>query len=239
MLHFAGGNRYSFEFIKPLLGVFEVEVLELPGRGGRMNEKLIKDFETASYDIFSQLSGKLESPDFLIYGHSMGAYLTLKVASMLENKGTPPLAIIVSGNIGPTTKRNTNVMRHTMEKDQFITELEKLGGVPDEIISNPEFFNYFEPILRADFEIAENNELEFHLPINLPIFAIMGSQEDRVAEINNWGRFTTSEFDSAVLEGNHFFIHHHAKKIASIIKTCYGNAKNNFMFHENRSLPES
>jgi len=35
---------------------------------------------------------RLTGPEFLIYGHSMGAYLTLRVTNMLEKAGRYPLA---------------------------------------------------------------------------------------------------------------------------------------------------
>src|SRR5262249_8544650 len=101
LLHFAGGNCYSFQFIMPLLQRFEIIPLELPGRGRRMKESLLKDFDLAAQDIYHQLTGKLTSASFIIYGHSMGAYLALRVANMLEKAGKFPAFVIVSGNAGP------------------------------------------------------------------------------------------------------------------------------------------
>ena len=44
LLHFAGGNKYSFNFLKKYLeSAFELVSIELPGRGDRMSEKLITD----------------------------------------------------------------------------------------------------------------------------------------------------------------------------------------------------
>jgi external thioesterase TEII len=68
---------------------FDVIPLELPGRGRRMVEDLLKDFDMAAEDIYNQLTAKLSSDRFLIYGHSMGAYLALRVANMLEKAGPP------------------------------------------------------------------------------------------------------------------------------------------------------
>src|ERR1043166_8245649 len=80
LLHFAGGNCYSFQFMMPLLRDFEVVSLELPGRGKRINEPLVTNFDLAANDILRQLRQKLASSSFLIYGHSMGAYLALRVS---------------------------------------------------------------------------------------------------------------------------------------------------------------
>ena len=84
MLHFAGGSCYSFSFIAPILeSQFEVIQLELPGRGKRMDEVLLTDFDAAARDVAQQILEKLDDQDFLIFGHSMGASLSLRSVNLL------------------------------------------------------------------------------------------------------------------------------------------------------------
>jgi external thioesterase TEII len=222
LLHFAGGNYYSFHFMTPLLKDFDVVALELPGRGRRISEHLLKDFDLAARDIYDQITRKLTSSSFLIYGHSMGAYLALRVSNMLEKASKFPSYLIVSGNPGPGIKENKK--KYLLKQEEFIKELETLGGIPKELIENEESFNFFEPILRADFEIVERNEMTMEPAVNTPLYAIMGSEEEKVEEISNWSRFTRSCFNYEILEGNHFFIHRHPQKITQIIRNCYDNA---------------
>jgi external thioesterase TEII len=222
LLHFAGGNCYSFQFMMSMLRDFEVISLELPGRGKRMSETLLRNFDEAARDVYAQLLPKISSPVFLMYGHSMGAYLALRVANMLEKAGKVAAAIIVSGNAGPGIMDPKK--RYLMEPGEFKEELKKIGGVPDELLQDEELFSFFEPILRADFEIAENTGMENEPPISSPLFAIMGTEEDEVNEITNWANFTKSSFNHEILEGDHFFIHKHPKRVAAIIKECYEKA---------------
>jgi external thioesterase TEII len=227
LLHFAGGNRYSFQFMIPHLKDFDIIVPELPGRGRRMNEQLITDFDLAATEMYNQISMSLLSPSFMIYGHSMGAYLALRVTNMLERAGTPPLCLVVSGNAGPgmaTTKD-----RYLLSKEDFIGELKKLGGIPEELIENEEMFNLFEPVLRSDFEIAERNNAREEPAVKAPLFAMMGDQEEDVEHIANWNKYTHSRFDHIVMEGDHFFIHKHPKDISAIIKGCY---ERSFIIHQ-------
>jgi hypothetical protein len=65
----------------------------------------------------------------LIYGHSMGAYLALRVTRMLEEAGHPPAYLIVSGNPGPGVPRKRPGKRYLLGKAAFIEELRTLGGV--------------------------------------------------------------------------------------------------------------
>lgn len=221
LLHFAGGNCYSFRFLTPLLSDFEVIALELPGRGRRMNEPLLNEFDEAAVDLYNQIMASLTTTQFLIYGHSMGAYLSLRVANMLEKEGRFPAGVIVSGNAGPGIRHPEKKIRYLLDRPAFVEELKQLGGLPPELIENEELFGFFEPILRADFEIAERNELTKEPALQAPLYAMMGSTEENAADINNWSRFTNGRFNAEILEGDHFFIHRHPHRIAGIISTFY------------------
>jgi external thioesterase TEII len=219
MLHSAGGSCYSFHFMLSFLQDFEVVALELPGRGKRVKELLVNDFNIAAQDIYNQLRQKLASPTFLIYGHSMGAYLALKVASMLEEDAIFPHYLVVSGNAGPGI--DDSIKRSVLQKKELLTELAMLGGMEDAFLADDELVEFFLPILRSDFEVVENNGISSELSVNTPLYAIMGDHEWQVNQISNWGNFTRSSFKYEVLEGGHFFIHKHPERVAFIIKECF------------------
>jgi external thioesterase TEII len=219
LLHFAGGNRYSFQFLLPYLKSFDVIPLELPGRGRRMGEPLLRKFDVAAQDMYDQIIPKITSPDFMIYGHSMGAYLGLRVSVMLEAAGKTPAYLFVSGNAGPGMKEGDRSF--LLNRQDFADELKRLGGIPEEFLADDELFELFEPILRADFEIADRSALHNEKPTSAPLFAMMGNLEEDVNDIANWGNYTKSTFASEVMEGGHFFIHKHPARIAGIIRSCY------------------
>lgn len=221
LLHFAGGSSYSFQFMNSFLGKFDVIPIELPGRGKRIHENLLKDFDRAAEDIYNQIISNVNTKPFLIYGHSMGAYLGLRVSSMLQNTGKAPGYLIVSGNAGPGCDMNKAGQIYLLQEKDFIEKLISLGGIPEEIINDKEIFKFFEPIIRADFEIIEKNSLMEFASIECPIYALMGSQEKHVGQISNWSRFTESDFEFEILEGGHFFIHQHATRIADVLIHCY------------------
>jgi surfactin synthase thioesterase subunit len=215
-LHFAGGNKYSFQ---PILGHFKdfnVEVLELPGRGRRMGEKLLNSQENAVKDLYNQIKNRTSKNEFLIYGHSMGAVLGLKLCRMLQKDNILPKGLIVTGNPGPGIEKD--IIRYNLPEDEFNAELKKLGGVPDEFFESKELYDFFAPVLRADFEVAEIDDGINTTPINIPIHAIMGQDENHVEDIYNWSKYTTSTFNSELWSGNHFFIFDHGEKLANKIK---------------------
>jgi external thioesterase TEII len=217
LIHFAGGSVYSFQYLKPFLTEFEFIPLELPGRGKRTREPFITDFYEAARDIADQLRKSLQSNTYLIYGHSMGALLALEVAKTMEKIRKGPSGIIVSGNAGPGTEDGKK--RYLMETEEFKKELREIGGMPEEVMADGELFNYFIPMLKADFEILEKDEKSLVFsPVEAPVYAIMGDKEEGCEDISNWKNYTLSSFAYTILEGDHFFIYHHAQELARIMK---------------------
>ena len=127
---------------------FEIIPVELPGRGNRSREKLLIDFEEAARDIQQQITNRLAAWPFLIFGHSMGSYIGLKVTNELVKIGQYPTCLIVSGSSGPKvcTERTS-----LLSQQEFIHKVQTLGGTPPGLLENEELVEYLEPILRADF----------------------------------------------------------------------------------------
>jgi external thioesterase TEII len=215
VIHFAGGSSYSFRPIMTALEDVEVIPLELPGRGRRMHETLLTDFDEAANDIYNQLLDHIDDRSFSIYGHSLGASLAYKVCSLLEAIGEIPVSLVLSGNPGPgvTTRR----AKSKLEEKEFIEEVRKLGGVPPELLDSKEFLHFILPILRADFTLSENGDLQKVPVVNTPIYAIMGDEEEHVGHIDSWQYCTHTDFNYKTLPGGHFFIDQHPGEMANII----------------------
>ncbi len=225
LLHFAGGSCYSFDFLRKYIPPdLEFRPLEIPGRGKRFQEKLLKTKQAAIQDYLVQIKKLRNKQPYLIYGHSMGASLALNIVKHLEDLGDPPCHLIVSGNSGPGIKeveaQERKRQRHLMNDEDLKEDLRTLGGMPEEILENEELYNFFSPILRADFELLESDDVEEeNIILNTPIYALMGSEENYNNKIINWRRFTSNQFQYKILKGNHFFISKHPEHIANIIKT--------------------
>jgi len=144
--------------------------------------------------------------------------LALKLAGLLEQLDRPPVHIVVSGNAGPGIKDYGRI--HTLSKEDFRYELKRQGGFSFEFFNVDELFDFFEPILRADFKLARWDTVTAIRGINVPIYALAGSDEDASKYIHNWKNYTSSYFNAEILPGDHFFIHRHPQRIADIIKSC-------------------
>ncbi len=228
ILHHAGGNCYSYQFLVPHLSdKFDVELLELPGRGRRMKEKLIYTEKEAVQDYVNQISSKVNGAPFMIYGHSMGALLSPAIIRDLSAIDLHPVCLVVTGSQGFLPPDEPK--KYSFSKEELIADLRRMGGVPDNFLDNKALFDFFEPVMRADFETLDLYDWDANPPyISTPIHAIMGDKEKFSAGIGNWKRYTSGDFHSEIAEGGHFFVFDIPVKLADTIKQCYDR----YMVHE-------
>lgn len=225
LMHFAGGNSYSFNFMAPELKKhFDLHSIELPGRGKRMGEDLIKTHDEAIADLLGQIQMRRNGKPFLIYGHSMGALFGYHVTQELEKNGDAPEHIILTGNPGPNVEREEPW--HALPQKEFFENLKELGGIPLEFFESEELMEFFEPIIRADFELVEKSNLFSNkTPIKTSIKAYMGIDEERSDQIENWNNYTTGNCQTELLAGDHFFIHNHTELLVNSITSLNDNYK--------------
>lgn len=214
---FAGGSYYSYKTLfKDIEQSFEIRFLELPGRGNRINEPLLYRYDEVLDDIFSQIKDQIQEP-FILFGHSMGAQLAFDTTNLLSSRfGLKPLRLIVSGRGAPAAIKMKR--RSDLPRPEFTTALQNLGGIPPEILNDPEFFGFFEPILRADFQAIENYQYAEEQPLDIPILALIGDDEETtIDEARAWKEVTTASFELKIFGGGHFFILEHTKAILKLI----------------------
>ena len=230
LLHFAGGNCYSFDFLKEhLIADVDFIPLELPGRGRRFGEELLKNKALAIQDYYHQIKELRNDQKYLIYGHSMGADLSLTLTHLLEELNDPPCQLIVSGHPGPDVEKTEAAIqkgnRYEMSEEAFKEDLRELGGMPEEVLVNDQLYHFFSPILRADFELLERDAFsEKGMLLKTPIYALMGSEEEDKNQIENWKRFTVGKFQYEILKGDHFFIKNHSREISQLLKNKLFNS---------------
>lgn len=219
-LPYAGGNIYSYlGYAKLAPSYLNLIPIELPGRGVRMKEKLLRDIDQMVEDIFVQTQPHLNDKPYIIYGHSMGAILGYLLTKRILKEGmSAPRQLIFTGARAPSV-RDLEQKRHLLSKDKFIAKLIEYGGSPDEILQDESIMNFFEPIIRADFEGVENYIYTASKPLNIPISIMIGKNEpvtyeDAIA----WQNETNLPIEVRQFEGGHFFILEHQEEIMSIIR---------------------
>lgn len=220
IIPYAGGNCYSMKELKESINFIDVQVVELPGRGRRVGEKLLTNIDDIVEDLYDNTFPLIDNyQEFYLFGHSMGALLAFLLTHLIilrTNKS--PSCVFVSGKGGPSFIRDRE-NSFSLPSSEFRKKLKELGGCPDEVLSNEDLMDFFEPILRADFEVIERYNHKKMKRLNSKIVAFYGSEEDvNRDEVLSWQKESILPIEVIELTGNHFFIFNNKFEISKIIK---------------------
>lgn len=214
---FAGGSSHSYlEFQRcPDAGV-KIISLDLPGRGSRFSEPLLKTLPALADDIFAQIKDRLTTP-YAVYGHSLGACIGYLLVKRIVRERLPqPCHLFVSGREGPAARKNPG-NRHLLPQTEFFATVRQFEGTTTEVLENRELMDLFEPVLRADFQALDTYVYEEGTPFDIPITVMRGTEEHVTrADALLWQEETTKDISLLEFQGGHFFIFKNARKIVEV-----------------------
>jgi surfactin synthase thioesterase subunit len=231
-LPFAGGSKHSYHnFAKAAPGNLEIIPIELPGRGTRYKEPLFDNIHDLTVDVFEQIKNAITKSPYAIYGHSMGTLIGfLLTKKILANDLPPPLHLFVTGRGGPSVIYDDGPPAYLLNKAEFIEKVRSLGGSPDEILSDENMMDFFEPILRADFKAVATYIHQPAEPFNVPVTVIIGIKDKTTYDqAMLWQNETTKDIVFKKFPGKHFFIFDYTEHILNIIFNTLNNQN-----HEDR-----
>lgn len=205
---FAGGSASIFrKWDTKLPGNIEVCAIQLPGREDRLWEAPFRQIVPLVNALSEVVAIDLEK-SFVFFGHSMGALLAFELSRHLRRLGArQPDHLFVSGFRAPHLP-DRQAPTHDLPETSFLEELRRLGGTPDEVLQSSELMTVFTPTLRADFALTETYSYVHEVPLECPISAFVGSDDQEVSydEIAAWRQHTTGSFSLQSIPGNHFFL---------------------------------
>jgi medium-chain acyl-[acyl-carrier-protein] hydrolase len=97
---------------------------------------------------------------------------------------------------------------YQLPDSEFIEELRRLNGTPKAVLDNPELMELFLPLLRSDIRLDETYVYDHEAPLDCPISAFSGLEDDEVSreELSAWFDQTQSMFRMQIFPGDHFFL---------------------------------
>lgn len=204
---FAGGSHASFRLWPDMLPP-DVEVcpVHLPGRGDRLQESPFTRLAPLVEMLADALLPHLNKP-FAFFGHSMGALMSFELVRQLRRRSASlPLYMFVSACPAPQVY-TTEVPTYNLPDSAFIEELRRLNGTPQQVIEHPEILELMLPTLRADFAVCETYTYSIEPPLDCPIAAFGGLNDQEVSreELEAWRRQTTALFTLRMFPGDHFY----------------------------------
>lgn len=182
--------------------------VQLHGRENRLAEPPFTRLSPLVEALAQALIPYLSMP-FAFFGHSMGALISFELVRYLRKHDMAiPVHLFVSGYRAPQLPDRDPPI-HNLPESEFIEELRKLNGTPEEVLQNAELVQLLLAVLRADFALCETYSYWAEPPLTCPISAFGGLADSKASrdEIAAWGHQTTGTFTMRMLPGDHFYLH--------------------------------
>jgi surfactin synthase thioesterase subunit len=218
-LPYAGGSALVYARWRRILPSWiNVQPVELPGRGTRMDEPLHVEPRRLAEQLAAELLHAPLDRGYGLFGHSLGALIAFEVIHVLLARGAPaPTIMFASGTEAPSV-RDGSKWRLPLNDEALRDELRSLRGTPAEALDDPEIMRDALPVLRADFLMCGAYEYRRRQPLPCPIQVFGGVDDDVDREaLEAWQCETSASFDIDMLPGHHFFIHSHQTELLSLI----------------------
>lgn len=188
--------------------------VELPGRGLRFGEPMPRDMATLCDVLVPALERLLaDGTPLALFGHSMGARIAFALAHRLDGRIT---RLFASGAPAPGVRLRygaTSDQRPTSQlTDAELTQrLRDLGGTPTEILEHAELMERVLPVVRGDFVLVEQYQVDPSIRVSCPITVFAGVDDlgATPAAASAWQLRTTSSFRLVELDAGHFFLDSH------------------------------
>jgi medium-chain acyl-[acyl-carrier-protein] hydrolase len=213
-----GGASVFYSWAEGLPSEVELCPIQLPGRESRLSEPPFIRLPPLVQTLALAIGPHLDKP-FAFFGHSMGATIAFELARRLREQGGPtPLCLIVSGGQAPHLPDPAPPI-HYLPEEEFITELRRLNGTPDAVLRHAELLQLFLPLLRADLAMYETYEYVAGEPLECPVFAFGGYEDQLVdwKDLASWQEQTSGSFALHMFSGDHFFLRSAQKDLLQTI----------------------
>lgn len=181
----AGGSAEFFRQWQPLLAPdIVVCPIELPGRGRRFGEPFSESLVTAAVEAAEKAAPLARLGEYALFGHSLGSIMALETARALEEMTVPSgRCVFVSGRVAPHVACRDAAL-HMGADEELVREVRRLGGTPEDVLSDGQFLEYLLPIVRNDFRLLETYEPRVSPKIHSPVHVCSGdSDPDASAEL--------------------------------------------------------
>jgi medium-chain acyl-[acyl-carrier-protein] hydrolase len=214
----AGGAAFNAwaELLPP--GV-ELCAVRFPGRENRLHEPLLDDPGQAVDAVLAALLPLLDRP-FVLLGHCSGSVLAYECARRLQLGGHPaPALVVVSSAEGPSVRHIADPL-HLLPRAELLDRVVGYGGMPAQVLADPDLRAMVERLLRADYRVVERLRYSPGPPLTAPLTVIGGRRDRFVPEpaLAAWAAETTAAFALRMLDAPHYLLADAGPAVAGLVE---------------------
>lgn len=206
LFHHAGGNASAMNAIaRRFSPQFDTMLMEMPGRGRRRQEALMRDAGRIVDDFASRIppQGRL-----ILVGHSLGAYMAYLLAGYCRSR-TPDrdIVLVAMSNDPIHCRRRFPWLELNPESQQAIWHFAtQLGELPDWLTQDDVLRQQFIQVLAADLDVANSIQPESACPLeDVPLLVIYGEDDPYLPFApSRWCECTSGIYRMESVPGGHF-----------------------------------
>ncbi|MEU6125559.1 thioesterase domain-containing protein [Streptomyces sp. NPDC047123] len=201
--HAGGGASAYRDWANGLPAGIDVVAVQLPGRENRIRERPAIDLDALADAIAADHPGL----PYALFGHSNGALLAIELAHRLAATGPGPAHLAVSGSPPPALAAPSRAVSQADDAELLDWMMEQ-GGMPDTLLAHPELLELALPAVRADLAWLEAYRPAPRPPLDCPLSAHAGDDDERVPGdvLTAWSKETTADFTARRYPGGHFYL---------------------------------
>ena len=213
----AGGGAEAFAALAGALPD-DVELLafQYPGRRERRAEPCVTDLSALADEAARALAPYADRPLSLL-GHSMGALVAFETARRLEQHGTVA-RLFVSAARPPADDWEERDL-DALTDDQIVTELRRLGGVPEALLREADVVSEILRLLRADHRALRRYSCPTDAVLKAPITVLLADADPKntLEQMHGWARHSANGFEIEQLPGGHFALTERDPRVAQLL----------------------
>ncbi|MFD5873449.1 thioesterase II family protein [Streptomyces sp. NPDC060322] len=216
-LHHAGGSAAGY---MPLAQAFppgwRLRAIDLPGRGAASHQPHCRDAAEAVELLKPAILAEASGP-YAVFGHSMGALIGYELVRELERAGLPPVWLGVSAMPAPKLAcARFSERRDLWSPERLISFMRRLGGTPEEMLTDPDTADWMVGVLRGDLHLVDTYEYAEGPPVTVPMSVFMGVEDELSTPelIDDWQSYCARPVRFHHLSGGHFYLFEQAESLA-------------------------
>ena len=192
----AGGSAQAFTaWQRELAGVTGLVAVTPPVRA---------PLEELSARIAERIAAERGGP-FLLFGHSLGALIAFEVARRLENG---PAHLVASGCVAPAAHPTERMVEIAgLDGTRLVEAVAYYGGIPPELLSEPDLQEFVLPDVRADFRMVAAYRYRPGRRLSCSVTLVNGADDPlvRPADLAGWSADCAAAPEVVWAEGGHFY----------------------------------